>query len=157
MRLYLDTSVLSAYLAEDAPGMAEATRKFFDARDELGDMFVSRIVIGELARTKAPQLRRELLSLLAKFEIAVLPDSRKHEAIELMEAYISAGVLGERWADDALHVAYATLYECDYVVSWNYRHLTNVRREAGFLNVNRTLKQHFNFRIVTPPELLFDE
>ena len=40
------------------------------------------------------------------------------------------------YEDDAYHVAVCTVARIEYLVSWNFEHLANVRREAGFNAVN---------------------
>lgn len=46
-------------------------------------------------------------------------------------------MLSPKWADDALHVAYATLADADFIVSWNFKHLVNSDRIRNFNRVNR--------------------
>lgn len=53
------------------------------------------------------------------------------EAESLAQAYVAAGVVTARYEDDARHVAVATIHEINVVVSWNFRHLVNLSREAG--------------------------
>jgi hypothetical protein len=44
-------------------------------------------------------------------------------------------VIPARYRDDALHAALAVLNNLDVVVTWNMKHLANVRRIEG---INRT-------------------
>ena len=57
---------------------------------------------------------------------------------QLRDAYLMAGLVAARYADDALHVAHATLARADVVVSWNFRHLVNPSRVRAFNGVNIT-------------------
>ena len=41
----------------------------------------------------------------------------------LQEAYLKANIVTAKYADDALHVAHATLARADVIVSWNFKHL----------------------------------
>lgn len=63
------------------------------------------------------------------------------------------GIVPPRKRDDALHVAYATVFELDVVLSWNFKHLANLRREARFLSTNQTEGYWHSPRIVSPMEL----
>lgn len=56
--------------------------------------------------------------------------------------------------DDARHVAECSIARLDYLVSWNFKHLANVRRESGFNAVN-ILQGYPPVRIV-PPTFLVD-
>jgi hypothetical protein len=82
---------------------------------------------------------------------AVLPLSR--EADELAAAYLAQKVVPLDYEDDAYHVAVCTVARLDYLVSWNFKHLANVRRESGFNAVN-LLQGYPVLRIVTPTFLI---
>jgi hypothetical protein len=58
------------------------------------------------------------------------------EVVELHEAYLDTAVVSRRYADDALHVALATVARADVLVSWNFRHLVNPVRVRAFNGVN---------------------
>jgi hypothetical protein len=60
------------------------------------------------------------------------------------------------YTDDARHVAACTVARLDYLVSWNFRHLVNVQREAGFNAVN-LLQGYRAVRIVNPLELIYGD
>ncbi|MEI6127857.1 MAG: hypothetical protein WCQ99_15025, partial [Pseudomonadota bacterium] len=49
----------------------------------------------------------------------------------LAQAYLKAKVVSPNYTDDARHVAIATVEQIDLIVSWNFKHLVNVRREDG--------------------------
>ena len=53
-------------------------------------------------------------------------------AEELATAYLQAGVVSGRYVDDARHVAIATTHGVGVLISWNFRHLVNYRRESGW-------------------------
>jgi len=58
--------------------------------------------------------------------------------------------------DDARHVAACVSAGCMVLVSWNFHHLANVTREAGFNAVN-ILTGHPPLRIVSPLEIIYEE
>jgi hypothetical protein len=76
------------------------------------------------------------------------------EVEELAEAYMQAAVVPPKYADDALHVAMATVHGIRLIVSWNFKHLVNVRREDGFNAVN-VLRGLPIIRIVSPKEIIY--
>ncbi len=60
------------------------------------------------------------------------------ETVErLARAYIAADVLPERRLADAMHVAVATCFGIDYLVSWNHRHMTRPLKKLQYESVNR--------------------
>lgn len=78
---------------------------------------------------------------------------RTSEAEELARVYLAQKVVPDRYADDARHVAVCTVARLEYLVSWNFKHLTNVRREAGF-NAAYLLQGYRPVRIVAPTFLI---
>jgi predicted nucleic acid-binding protein len=52
------------------------------------------------------------------------------EAAILADGYISRGIFHRKYIADALHVAIASFHKIDYLVTWNFGHLANVRRQA---------------------------
>jgi len=55
---------------------------------------------------------------------------------ELADVYLGRGVLPASMANDAAHVAVATVGGADILTSWNFKHLVNVRRIRLFQAVN---------------------
>jgi hypothetical protein len=82
---------------------------------------------------------------------ALLPLSGEADA--LASAYLAHKVVPRDYGDDALHVAVCSIAHIGYLVSWNFKHLANVRREAGFNAVNR-LQGYPSVRIVSPTLLI---
>jgi len=83
---------------------------------------------------EAPQRVRDLLprTLDENCErIDVTP-----EMIDLRDAYLDAKVVTATYADDALHVAQATIAQADVITSWNFKHLVNPMRIRAFNRVN---------------------
>lgn len=145
--LYLDTSVLGGYFDDE---WKEPTRELW-RQMEAGQWHfqTSAITLEEI--TNAPQNVRGLFH--ETFDpaslVTVTPET------ELLAAqYIEKSVITPKYTDDARHVATCTVAKIDYLVSWNFRHLVNVQREAGFNAVN-LLQGYQPVRIVNPLELIY--
>lgn len=147
LRVYLDTSVFSAFLDDAVQVRQRETQDLF-AR--LGDYEASTSEIGreELMRTPDRGLRDRLRSLLEQVNVIELtPDMR-----QLAESYLQAGVFTSAMFMDSLHVAAAVLSRQDVLLSWNFRHLVNRRRRALIAELN-TLLGLPSIEILAPPEL----
>jgi hypothetical protein len=58
--------------------------------------------------------------------------------------------------DDAAHIAIATVYRCDIVLSWNFRHIVNLRAIKAVEAVN--IRESYNIvRIMSPTMMLNEE
>ena len=146
LSLYLDTSVIGGYY--DAEFMAD-TRALWRLREAGRYRFItSQLVFQEIAG--APERVRELM------RATFTPDDvleRTAEVEELAQAYLAQKVVPPNYDDDARHVAVCTIARLEYLVSWNFKHLANVRRESGFNAVN-LLQGYPSLRIVAPTFLI---
>lgn len=135
-RIYLDTSVLNFLFADDVPDFKCATQDFFDNYAHVYELFISDIVIMEIDRETDIEHRRQLISVINDHPIKVLPDNDVDAIHQLANQYIEKGVIPRAKMEDALHVAYATVYEMDILLSWNFKHLANMNKEIKIQAVN---------------------
>ncbi len=49
------------------------------------------------------------------------------EAEKLADNYIKEGVIPEKYYNDALHIAIATKYNIDAIISWNLTHIVKFK------------------------------
>lgn len=151
LSLYLDTSVIGGYY--DVEFMAD-TRTLWRLKEAGRFNFVtSQLVFQEIAG--APARVRDLM------RDTFAPDDvleRSAEAEALAQAYFAQKVVPAAYEDDARHVAICVIARIGYLVSWNFKHLVNVRRESGFNAVN-LLQGYPTLRIVSPTSLIhgFDQ
>jgi predicted nucleic acid-binding protein len=150
LRIYLDTSVIGGCL--DAEFAAASQRVFELASRGKLVLLISDVVVAELA--DAPEEVRAVLERLkpeAVEAVSIFDDIQ-----ELAAAYIRAGIVGERWLDDATHVAAATVARADAIVSWNFRHIVRLDKIKAYNQVN--LAQGYGIlTIVSPVEVNVDE
>ena len=148
--LYLDTSVIGGYF--DAEWMADTRELWAQARAGKWLLLTSIVTERELenAPEKVRQLFRETFPSASELLMAT------EEAEDLAEEYLRAAVVSPKYADDALHVAICSTHRIPHLVSWNFRHLVNVRREAGFNAVN-LLQGYAPLSIVNPKELIYGD
>ena len=72
---------------------------------------------------------------------------------EIVQAYLQHQVMPADPAGDALHLALASFHKCDFLVTWNCRHLANANKFGHIRRVN-TILGLFVPALVTPLELL---
>lgn len=78
------------------------------------------------------------------------------EAVELAEAYVFEGVVGEGMRADAQHFAIATVARVDVLVSWNFKHIVSLYRIHGYNSVYLRMG-YPTLEIRAPWEVLPDE
>lgn len=145
IRTYADTSV---YGGVHDTEFADASRAFFqNVQSGRFSLVTSAVVAEELSEAPAA-VRDEFEDLLPETEVVdVTPD-----ALALQEAYLDAGILTPQWEDDALHIALATVGNCDLVVSWNFSHIVHFQKIPQYNAVN-TLHGYEELAIHSPPEV----
>jgi len=146
--LYLETSVVGAYLDNGEPFRRDLTMRWWEHEMSEYRAVVSPLVERELERVPEPH-RTAYLKLVAPLEQLEMTD----EATILAEGYISRGIFHRKYIADALHVAVASVHKIDYLVTWNFGHLANVRRQARIRLFN-TAAGFFVPMIVTPEFLV---
>ena len=148
LSLYLETSVIGAYLDNDDTLRRDLTIRWFE--HELGqyDVFVSPLVRRELERLEEPY-RSSYLNLIEPFTSLELSD----EAAMLADGYVVRGIFYRKYIADALHVALASFNKIDYFVTWNFGYIANVRKQAR-IRIFNTAAGFFSPTIVTPEFLV---
>lgn len=122
LTIYLDTSVISAYFDDRTPDRRDETRRFWDFAKDC-QMFVSRLVFREIARTPDVARRSQLLSLVQD-----LPLLAQSPVVNLLAAdFVAENLVPAKKLDDAQHLALAIVHGVDYLVSWNFKHMVNFK------------------------------
>jgi predicted nucleic acid-binding protein len=132
-RYYVDTSVIGGCYDEK---FATASRALL-ARVRKGELtlIASSLLIEEL-EPSPPRVRRILDELPASHVQRIIASE---ESSNLQASYLRAKVVGNASAQDAHHVALATIARADIIVSWNFKHIVNVDKIKGFNAVNLML------------------
>jgi len=151
LKIYIDTSVLGGFFDKEDPKRIRIAETFLKlAKREKFDVYLSRLTIEEIS--KAPtDIRDNLKNIITGIDVKVLEETE--ECIELSQMYVDEGVIPKRFRDDARHIAIATFYNLDFLISWNYRHMVNIRVKKLVSSVN--LKMGFNpIEIISPEEVV---
>mgnify|MGYP001616421264 CR=1 FL=1 len=159
LKIYLDTSILSFVFADDAPEYKSLTCEFFDQQVMPGhyDVYISKIVIDEIDKTSSAEKKAGMLSLIEKYRLNILPLDKQEEIATLASHYLKAKIVPANKLEDALHVAYAVIYDIDILVSWNFKHLANLNKERGFNRINLEVGYKASLRLGNLTEVLGDE
>ncbi len=146
-KVYFDTSVPSAYYDRRTKERMQLTKDFW-VKTNLYELYVSTLVIDELNQAVPRSLKDNLLKLVNHCIVLEL-DS---EVENLAEAYVKAGILPQKYFNDALHIAVAAINGIKFLVSWNFKHFVNVKTRQMVNLVN--LKEGYGvIEIIAPPEL----
>ncbi|MCL2153468.1 MAG: PIN domain nuclease [Oscillospiraceae bacterium] len=134
LKIYIETSVISHLDAPDRPDWMKDTLRLWELiKAGSYEVFISPVVIAEVMGCAEPK-RSFLLERLGEITYTELEETK--EVSELAAQYLKAGIMPKKSNRDRQHVAYACVYNCDMVISWNFSHMVNYRTISGVKGVN---------------------
>lgn len=151
-RVYIETTIPSFYFeVRSEPEMVARrnwTREWWAAASSRDEIVTSEAVLEELGAGDHPR-RADCLTLVASLPLLGIESA----VAETVEAYIAHQLMPRDPGGDALHLALASHYRCDFLATWNCRHLANANKFDHIRRVNGILGL-FVPALVTPLELL---
>ncbi|HEX3149827.1 MAG TPA: type II toxin-antitoxin system VapC family toxin [Gemmataceae bacterium] len=151
-RVYVETTIPSFYHDDRSDPEIVArrnwTRQWWDGVSARYELVTSVAVLDELASGPSDRSPSWLALLDAVPLVPVVA-----AVTDIVVAYQSHKLMPADPAGDALHVALASYHKCDFLVTWNCRHLANANKFAHLRRVNALLGL-FVPSLVTPLELM---
>ena len=152
-KLYLETTIPSYLTARRSRDLRlaadqETTEEWWKTKRHEYELFVSEAVLDE-AGDGDPDFAARRLALLAG-----LPRlSTTNDADALVARLLTSGIILGKAATDAVHLALAAAHGMDFLLTWNCKHIHNVKLERRIEAACRA----FGFTcpiICTPAELM---
>jgi predicted nucleic acid-binding protein len=151
-QIYVETSIPSFYFdTRTAPAISlrrEWTRAWWRKAQAQYELVTSEAVLDELAGGKEER-SAERLGLVRGLPLLPVEPA----IIDIVETYVQHHVMPRSPAGDALHLALASYHKCDFLATWNCRHLANANKFGHIRRVN-TLLGLYVPSLVTPLEML---
>jgi predicted nucleic acid-binding protein len=146
-RVYIDTSVIGGCFDDEF--QAWSNQLFNEISKGQVIAVISDITYREIEM--APKNVQDKLFTLSQNMIEeIITDS---EAEQLASNYIKTGAVSDRFYEDALHIANATIHKVDILVSWNFKHIVNIDKIRKYNAVN-LMFGYSSIEIRTPREIL---
>ncbi len=153
-KVYIETSIPSFYYEErPEPDMVARrlwTRQWWKQAEVYYSLVTSVAVIDELQQGTYPN-KTAVLALVNR--LPLIPVTQ--EIVEIVQTYIQHHVMPQDPVGDALHLALASYHKCDFLLTWNCRHLANANKFGHIRRVNALMGLYVP-ALVTPLELLGD-
>lgn len=154
-KVYIETTIVSYVTARSSRDLIIAahqqiTQEWWNDRRVEFELYISQLVIQEAAAgdIEGARKRLEILNVFPLLEL-------KPESLLLARALLDKGSLPAKAAEDALHIAVATVHGMDYLLTWNCKHIAN----AATRNRIEAICREEGYEppvICTPEELLGD-
>ena len=124
-KVYVETTVVSDATALPTRDLVSAGRQFvtkewWRTAFERFQLYSSQVVDREIRKGDADAAKRRI-DALADIPELLVTDA----AIALGKRLIDLKAVPKEYPDDALHIATAAINGMDYLVSWNFKHITN--------------------------------
>lgn len=154
LKVYLDTSVISHLLQEDVPEKMFDTRQLWKMfKDGKYDVYLSTVTLEEVSDCPDPK-RSELIKFLDQIHYTVLDITDEIETVA--HKIIDMGILTNKSYDDCQHIAAAVVAECNCIISWNFKHIVNIKTIHGIRAITN-LTGYKAIDILSPSVLLESE
>ncbi len=151
-KVYIETSIPSFYheirTEPDMEARKQWTRQWWDNASDDYSLVTSVAVLDELNRGDYPN-KEKAVELIDDLPLLPVEDA----IAEIVAAYIQHKVMPNDPVGDALHLALASYHKCDFLLTWNCRHLANANKFGHIRRVNAMLGLYIPL-LVTPLELI---
>ena len=125
--------MISAYFDFHKPIRQLITQKWFEYNAQEYQLFASSVVLEEIHKNTDQILLVKMLQLLDEYVVSILEVNE--EITRLAEQYRSQILPQE--INDTLHLAIASYAQLDAIVSWNFRHIVNLKTMKIIQEINR--------------------
>ncbi|MEB3216335.1 MAG: type II toxin-antitoxin system VapC family toxin [Nostocales cyanobacterium 94392] len=151
--VYIETSIIGYLTARSSNNLilmanVEATREWWDVRRNQFTLYISQVVLDEVGRGDAKIASRRL-ELLRDFPLLGVSEAVQNLATD----FLNKSNLPPKAADDALHIAAATVYGLDYLLTWNCKHIANAQIQKKLAQITSDAGYELP-TICTPYELM---
>ena len=151
--VYIETSIVGYLTARPSNNLIlmanlEATRQWWDTRRVQFTLYISQVVLDEVARGDTEMATRRL-EILRDFPLLEVSEAVQNLAVQ----FLAKSNLPPKAADDALHIAAATVYGLDYLLTWNCRHIANAQIQKKLSQISLDAGYEL-LTICTPYELM---
>ncbi len=148
-KVYIDSTIPSYYHdeRESLKTFIQITRQWWDEESKQYEIVISEAVIQELGLGEYPNKQRILEMTKG---IQILPSATELEHVT--QFYIDNYVMPRSLIGDAVHLAYASYYGIEYLLTWNCNHLANANKRRHIRIINGKLGLNTP-EIITPLEL----
>lgn len=148
---YVETSVWGMAPKGQPRDMRRVTLQFL-RQLQGANHFISQTVLDEVCDCEEV-IYAQIMELIESTGPTIL--EMTHECSELARFYLESSILPARKSADAMHVAISTVWEMDVLVSWNHRHMANLRKTEQYRGANLIRGYWKSPLILTPLEVLY--
>ena len=154
-KLYMETTIpsyLTSWPSRDLiiAGHQQITKDWWKNRKGGFDIYVSQLVVDE-AKAGDPNAAQERMEALKDLPLLDITS----EVGTLAAGILASGVIPQKAATDAAHIAIASVHSMDFLMTWNCVHIANAIIAKSVAVICR--QQGFECPVICTPEELLGE
>ena len=152
-KVYLETSFISYLTGKLSSDLTKLQRqlssqRWWADRRQYFDLFASQILYKECLQGNQ-EAARERSAILHGIPVLSL----NGRILEIAKRLVEGGPFPKKADTDATHLAIATVYGCEYLLTWNFKHINNAQIKRAATEII----QSYGYKpttICTPEELM---
>jgi len=151
--VYLDSTIPS-YLydqREEIKTFVDITKKWWKEESSYFLIWISEETLNEIYNGNYPN-KGKIIKFTSKLKV-LEPDKN---IIEITRVYLKHYLMPQTQTGDAVHLAYASYYKMDFLLTWNCSHLANANKKDHIRRINAMMNLPTP-EIITPLELFQEE
>ena len=117
------------------------------------EVYLSTVTLEELKACSEPK-QSQLFDHLGLIDYTLIQID--DNIADIAQQIIEMGILTKKSYDDCQHIGAAIISECDCIISWNFKHIVNIKTIRGIRAITN-LKGHKPIEILNPSVLLESE
>ena len=134
--VYIETSIVGYLTVRPSNNLilmanVEATREWWETRRVEFELYISQTVLDEVARGDA-EIAIKRLDILKDFPLLEVNESVENLAAQ----FLTKSNLPPKAADDSIHIAVATVFGLDYLLTWNCKHIANAQIQKKLAQIS---------------------
>lgn len=151
--VYIETSILGYLTARATKNLIlaaniEVTRDWWEFRRSNFNLYISQVVLDEIVQGDS-EIAAQRLEIVRDFPLLELNQAVR----DLAGQFLARSNLPPKAADDAVHIATATVHDLDYLLTWNCKHIANAQIQRKLAEISLDFGYQLPL-ICTPYELL---
>jgi len=151
--VYIETSILGYLTARATKNLIiaaniEVTRDWWEFRRSNFILYISQVVLDEIVQGDS-EIATQRLEIIRDFPLLELNQAVR----DLAGQFLTRSNLPPKAANDAVHIATATVYGLDYLLTWNCKHIANAQIQRKLAEISLDFGYQLPI-LCTPYELL---
>ena len=151
--VYIETSILGYLTARATKNLIiaaniEVTRDWWEFRRSNFRLYISQVVVDEIVQGDS-EIATQRLEIIRDFPLLELNQAVR----DLAGQFLTRSNLPPKAANDAVHIATATVYNLDYLLTWNCKHIANAQIQRKLPEISLDFGYQLPI-LCTPYELL---